>query len=692
MRDCVAVQLAPAGERDLRQLPHRRCRRACQQHPAVPFLAAQRRALAQLSVLGIDWAVHNGAGPIGPRLLFTYRSTEAGDAATIGHLDGLITLDLDEADPAQREQIRHDLGEQYRTPLGHIRHELGHYVWQRYVANDPARLRRVPRRVRRRDRRLRRGARTPTTPAGDDGSWRDDHVSFYAAAHPWEDYAESWAQVMHVHDVVSTGSAWGVVDSPASTVRPGAVDVDGGAGHPRRQRAGAGDGHARPVPVRPVAGCPAQDRGGVASDTPDRFSLTRRPTSGIVAGPDPPADNHCENPAAAVAGDKGEHMRSRSRVRSLFVPLAIVGVLGRRERRQCRHGHHDPRRHRRRGHRARRHRTQRAATDRTARRRRAGAGSGADSGIEGADLAGTDGDDAQRRDLRGRSRRDAGRRAQRVRRRQRDDDHLRRAPGRSRTTSERWSAAAARPTSPCSRSRAFARLVRAERRCPAASRRRRRQRERELARRLDELRQRRRHAVRRADRSPTSSRSCGTCRRLRREGLRGPDDARRLLRPHRADDRQRRHPAVRRHRGRVRRPAGRSPTGSRSSILRNQGIDFYNQWVAHEIPFNSPEVVDTMQQVVDLWNTEGMVYAAGGSIVAHGDFRRQRRTAGRRRLHDAPPGQLLRPPSSPNAAASFGDGGRPGRHVLLPGQRGPADARRRHRSPPRSATHPRCGP
>ncbi len=27
-------------------------------------------------------------------------------------------------------------------------------------------------------------------------------------------------------------------------------------------------------------------------------------------------------------------------------------------------------------------------------------------------------------------------------------------------------------------------------------------------------------------------------------------------------------------------------------VLRNQGIDFYNQWVAHEIPFNSPEVVD----------------------------------------------------------------------------------------------------
>ena len=104
------------------------------------FLVAQRRALAQLRLLGIDWTPGYGDSPTGPPLVFTYRSTEAGDAATIGHLDGLITLDLDEANPAQLEQIRTSLGEQYRTPLGHIRHELGHYVWQRYVADDPVRL------------------------------------------------------------------------------------------------------------------------------------------------------------------------------------------------------------------------------------------------------------------------------------------------------------------------------------------------------------------------------------------------------------------------------------------------------------------------------------------------------------------------------------------------------------------------
>jgi alpha-glucoside transport system substrate-binding protein len=51
-------------------------------------------------------------------------------------------------------------------------------------------------------------------------------------------------------------------------------------------------------------------------------------------------------------------------------------------------------------------------------------------------------------------------------------------------------------------------------------------------------------------------------------------------------------------------------------ILRNEGIEYYNGWVLHETPFNDPPVVDAMAWVNDLWSTEGMVYAAGGSIAA----------------------------------------------------------------------------
>jgi alpha-glucoside transport system substrate-binding protein len=51
-------------------------------------------------------------------------------------------------------------------------------------------------------------------------------------------------------------------------------------------------------------------------------------------------------------------------------------------------------------------------------------------------------------------------------------------------------------------------------------------------------------------------------------------------------------------------------------ILRNEGIDYYNQWVNHEIPFNDAPVVEAMQTIADLWATEGAVFASGGSIAA----------------------------------------------------------------------------
>jgi alpha-glucoside transport system substrate-binding protein len=51
-------------------------------------------------------------------------------------------------------------------------------------------------------------------------------------------------------------------------------------------------------------------------------------------------------------------------------------------------------------------------------------------------------------------------------------------------------------------------------------------------------------------------------------------------------------------------------------VLRDQGIDYYNQWVAHEVPFNDPPVVEAMERIGDLWNTEGAVFATGGSIAA----------------------------------------------------------------------------
>ena len=195
---CPSCQLVDPGQR-------------AGERSMVQFQSAQRRALYQLSELGVPW--RSPAGPGTTVLRFSYRSKNAGDAAVIGHRGGEITLDLDEVDPARREQIRATLGEHYRTPLGHIRHELGHYVWLNHIAAVPDVLSEFRHMFG--DERADYSTSLDDHYARfDDGSWRDEHVSFYASSHPWEDFAESWAQLMHVHDVVETGASWGVVDLP----------------------------------------------------------------------------------------------------------------------------------------------------------------------------------------------------------------------------------------------------------------------------------------------------------------------------------------------------------------------------------------------------------------------------------------------------------------------------------------------
>jgi alpha-glucoside transport system substrate-binding protein len=50
-------------------------------------------------------------------------------------------------------------------------------------------------------------------------------------------------------------------------------------------------------------------------------------------------------------------------------------------------------------------------------------------------------------------------------------------------------------------------------------------------------------------------------------------------------------------------------------MLRINGPDVYDQWVSHEIPFDDPQVVDAMEQIVELWSPDN-VFASGGTIAA----------------------------------------------------------------------------
>ena len=50
-------------------------------------------------------------------------------------------------------------------------------------------------------------------------------------------------------------------------------------------------------------------------------------------------------------------------------------------------------------------------------------------------------------------------------------------------------------------------------------------------------------------------------------------------------------------------------------VLRQDGGDFYDQWVKHEVPFNDPKIVTAMDTVLKLWSSDN-VFASGGNIAA----------------------------------------------------------------------------
>ena len=71
-------------------------------------------------------------------------------------------------------------------------------------------------------------ARTTAPPSqrhyanGPPGDWQNDFVSSYASAHPWEDWAETWAHYLHIVDTLETASAFGLRSGPHQRW-PGAV-------------------------------------------------------------------------------------------------------------------------------------------------------------------------------------------------------------------------------------------------------------------------------------------------------------------------------------------------------------------------------------------------------------------------------------------------------------------------------------
>ena len=205
--------------------PHEFCR-ACRLNLIIPQLSdpvaraawarlesAKRRLIYSLLRLGLPIEPKPEAKE--PGLAFSFMQDRADKKVRTGHDDGVITINIAEADDPFREKMRIQLGEVYRTVLGHFRHEIGHYYWTRLVRSTDW----LPR-----CRELFGDERADYAEAvkrhyeaGPPPDWQVRFVSTYASTHPWEDWAETFAHYLHVVDTLETAQAHGLSVRPEPT-------------------------------------------------------------------------------------------------------------------------------------------------------------------------------------------------------------------------------------------------------------------------------------------------------------------------------------------------------------------------------------------------------------------------------------------------------------------------------------------
>jgi hypothetical protein len=174
---------------------------------------AKRRLVYQLDLLKLPYR------GVEPALSFDFkgnvvpaegvwRKGELAEHVYTGHLNGKITINIEEADDVEREKLRVDMNEAQRTLIGHFRHEIGHYYWQLLIQgqretecveifgdhNDPDYA----------------TALSLYYQQGPRLDWSRAFISAYAASHAWEDFAETFALYLDIRSVLDTAQHLGV--------------------------------------------------------------------------------------------------------------------------------------------------------------------------------------------------------------------------------------------------------------------------------------------------------------------------------------------------------------------------------------------------------------------------------------------------------------------------------------------------
>jgi len=168
---------------------------------------SKRRLLYTLQALSLPIVSQEQDAQAG--LTFRFMSDTAQEKVMTGHADGVITINVAEANGAFRENMREKLGEGYRTVLGHLRHEIGHYYWDRLVRDQPALA--AFRELFGDEQQSYQEAIQRHYEQGAPANWADSFISAYATMHPWEDWAETWAHYLHMVDTLETAKSHGLV-------------------------------------------------------------------------------------------------------------------------------------------------------------------------------------------------------------------------------------------------------------------------------------------------------------------------------------------------------------------------------------------------------------------------------------------------------------------------------------------------
>ena len=195
---------------------------------------AKRRLVSALLALGLPVASRLTEDTGRGMMFDILRAPDNGPHVMTGHNTGLITLNLLEADDAVREIARKAMREPYRTLLGHFRHEVGHYYWDRLVS--PTEWLEPFRQLFGDERQDYAASLERNYRDGPPPQWQLHHVSAYASTHPWEDWAECWAHYLHMRDTVDTALSLGLATHEAHLeFTPFALDALYQLEHPEAQ-------------------------------------------------------------------------------------------------------------------------------------------------------------------------------------------------------------------------------------------------------------------------------------------------------------------------------------------------------------------------------------------------------------------------------------------------------------------------